>query len=112
MKRAATPDCRRGAGATTIQRRRRRSLSLAVLLALATGTVAVAQEELPPVRGGARSTTPARRVRSARRRGGQRRPATESSPLVYQYLGREIRQIGIITSLIVAILVALTFVLR
>jgi hypothetical protein len=55
---------------------------------------------------------PAPRVRSARRRGGQRDAAADSSPVVYQYLGKEIRQIGIITSLIVAILVALTFVLR
>ena len=52
------------------------------------------------------------RVRSARRRGAQRGAAEDSTPMVYQYLGREIRQIGIITSLIVAILVGLTFVLR
>ena len=52
------------------------------------------------------------RVRSARRRGAQRGAAGEAPPLVYKYLGKEIRQIGIITSFIVAILVALTFVLR
>lgn len=55
---------------------------------------------------------PVPRVRSTRRRSGSRAAASEQTPLVYQYLGREIRQIGIITSLIVAILVALTFVLR
>ena len=55
---------------------------------------------------------PAPRVRSTRRRSGSRAAASEQTPLVYQYLSREIRQIGIITSLIVAILVALTFVLR
>ena len=55
---------------------------------------------------------PASRVRSGRRRGGQRGAAAEASPLVYKYLGKEIRQIGAITSLIVVILVALTFVLR
>ena len=55
---------------------------------------------------------PAPRVRSTRRRSGSRAAAAEQTPLVYQYLSREIRQIGIITSLIVAILVALTFVLR
>ena len=58
------------------------------------------------------ASAPAPRVRSTRRKGGQRGAAAEASPLVYQYLGREIRQIGIITSLIVVILVALTFVLR
>ena len=55
---------------------------------------------------------PASRVRSGRRRSGQRGTAAEASPLVYKYLGKEIRQIGAITSLIVVILVALTFVLR
>ncbi len=55
---------------------------------------------------------PAPRVRSSRRRGGQPGVVEDSSPAVYQYLGKEMRQIGIITSLIVAILVALTFVLR
>ena len=58
------------------------------------------------------ATRPAPRVRSTRRRGGSRSAAEEQTPLVYQYLSREIRQIGIITSLIVAILVGLTFVLR
>ena len=58
------------------------------------------------------ATRPAPRVRSTRRRSGSRAAASEQTPLVYQYLGREIRQIGIIASLIVAILVALTFVLR
>ncbi len=58
------------------------------------------------------ATTPAPRVRSARRRAGQRGAAADSTPLVYQYLGKEMRQIGIIASLIVAILVGLTFVLR
>ncbi len=57
-------------------------------------------------------TRPAPRVRSTRRRGGQRGAAVDSSPGVYQYLGKEMRQIGMITSLIVVILVALTFVLR
>ncbi len=55
---------------------------------------------------------PAPQVRSARLRAGQRGAAAEATPIVYRYLGKEIRQIGIITSLIVAILVALTFVLR
>ena len=58
------------------------------------------------------TTRPAPRVRSTRRRGGMRGAAAEQTPLVYQYLGKEIRQIGMIASLIVAILVALTFVLR
>ncbi len=52
------------------------------------------------------------RVRSTRLRGGTRGASSEQTPLVYQYLGKEIRQIGMITSLIVAILVGLTFVLR
>lgn len=55
---------------------------------------------------------PAPRVRSPRRRTGSRAAAVDSTPLVYRYLGKEIRQIGIISTLIVAILVALTFVLR
>ena len=58
------------------------------------------------------TTRPAPRVRSPRRRRGSRGADAEQTPLVYQYLGREIRQIGIIASLIVAILVGLTFVLR
>ena len=58
------------------------------------------------------TTTPAPRVRSERRRGGRRSATADSTPMVYQYLGKEIRQIGMITSLIVVILVALTFVLR
>ena len=58
------------------------------------------------------TTRPTPRERSTRRRGGTRGAAAEQTPLVYQYLGKEIRQIGMITSLIVAILVGLTFVLR
>ena len=49
------------------------------------------------------SPQPVRRLR-------QRAPA-EPVP-IYSYLGPELRQIGLITILIVAILVALTFVLR
>ena len=41
----------------------------------------------------------------------QRRPAAANSPIVYRYLGRELRQIGILASLMVAVLVALSFVL-
>ena len=55
---------------------------------------------------------PATRVRSPRRSSGQRAATVDSTPLVYRYLGKEIRQIGAISSLIVVILVALTFVLR
>ncbi len=51
-------------------------------------------------------------VRSERRRGARRAAVADSTPLVYQYLGKELRQIGMIASLIVVILVALTFVLR
>ncbi len=41
-----------------------------------------------------------------------RHRAASDSTRVYSYLGGELRQIGVITSFIVAILVALTFVLR
>ena len=41
----------------------------------------------------------------------QRRPAADSTPIVYRYLRRELRQIGILASLMVVVLVALSFVL-
>jgi hypothetical protein len=41
----------------------------------------------------------------------QRRPAAANTPIVYRYLGRELRQIGILASLMVVVLVALSFVL-
>ena len=41
----------------------------------------------------------------------QRRQATPNTPMVYRYLGRELRQIGILASIMVATLVALSFVL-
>ena len=41
----------------------------------------------------------------------QRRPAAANTPMVYRYLGRELRQIGILASVMVAALVALSFVL-
>ena len=41
----------------------------------------------------------------------QRRQATPNTPMVYRYLGRELRQIGILASVMVAALVALSFVL-
>ena len=43
--------------------------------------------------------------------GRQRRPAAANTPMVYRYLGRELRQIGVLASLMVAVLVALSFVL-
>lgn len=53
------------------------------------------------------SSTPARRP--AQR--SKQRTSAESTPAVYRYLGAELKQIGMITTLIVAILIALTFVL-
>ena len=41
----------------------------------------------------------------------QRRQAAPNTPMVYRYLGRELRQIGILASIMVAALVALSFVL-
>ena len=41
----------------------------------------------------------------------QRRQATHNTPMVYRYLGRELRQIGVLASVMVAVLVALSFVL-
>ncbi|MCH7745165.1 MAG: hypothetical protein IIC84_03735 [Chloroflexi bacterium] len=53
------------------------------------------------------SSAPARQP--ARR--SRQRTSVESTPAVYRYLGAELKQIGMITMLIVAILIALTFVL-
>ncbi len=39
------------------------------------------------------------------------RAAVDFTPMVYRYLGRELRQIGVISTFIVAVLVALTFAL-
>lgn len=52
---------------------------------------------------------PAARQRSAPRSG--RRVAEAAEAPIYRYLGGELRQIGIISAIVVAILVALTFVL-
>lgn len=52
---------------------------------------------------------PASRQRAARRPGRRATDAGDSQ--VYKYLGGELRQIGIITVIVAAILVALTFVL-
>ena len=41
----------------------------------------------------------------------QRRQAAPNTPMVYRYLGRELRQIGILASVMAAALVALSFVL-
>lgn len=41
----------------------------------------------------------------------QRRSAEPNTPMVYRYLGRELRQIGILASVMVAALVVLSFVL-
>lgn len=41
----------------------------------------------------------------------QRRSAEPITPMVYRYLGRELRQIGILASVMVAALVVLSFVL-
>ena len=65
------------------------------------------QQSNPAVATARPLSTPARRPAQRSR---QRTP-TESTPAVYRYLGAELKQIGIITTLIVAILIALTFVL-
>ncbi len=41
----------------------------------------------------------------------QRRQSTPNTPMVYRYLGRELRQIGILAAVMVVTLVALSFVL-
>ncbi len=41
----------------------------------------------------------------------QRRQSTPNTPMVYRYLGRELRQIGILATVMAAALVALSFVL-
>ena len=53
------------------------------------------------------SSAPARQP--ARR--SRQRTSVESTPAVYRYLGAELKQIGMITTFIVGILIALTFVL-
>jgi len=55
----------------------------------------------------ARPSAPARQP--ARR--SRQRTSVESTSAVYRYLGAELKQIGMITTLIVGILIALTFVL-
>ncbi len=59
------------------------------------------QRPAPPSPVGAAAARPARRVRS------EREEATPS----YGYLGAELRRIGVITTLIVAMLIGATFVL-
>lgn len=64
MTRTASPRRRRGthAGTTLTPRRQHRlHVGLVGCLALLAGAVAVAQQELPPVRGGTTASTPARR---------------------------------------------------
>ena len=41
----------------------------------------------------------------------QRRQSTPNTPMVYRYLGRELRQIGILAAVMAVALVALSFVL-
>ena len=41
----------------------------------------------------------------------QRGSAAQNTPMVYRYLGRELRQIGILASVMVAALIVLSFVL-
>lgn len=87
------------------------SAATAVEEAAVAGTVEAAEETLqqskPAVATARPSSTP---VHQPARRSRQR-ASTESTPAVYRYLGTELKRIGAITALIVAIIVALTFVL-
>lgn len=62
--------------------------------------------------GSTATATRARPRTRTPRRTRQQRAAAATTAQVYQYLGGELRIIGIITVIIVALLVALTFVLR
>ena len=73
-----------------------------------TGTETVVQDDV--VAEVSSQPQPAPRPATRRRRPG-RRVAEPGDAQIYRYLGRELRQIGVITALIAAILVGLTFVL-
>ena len=68
-------------------------------------------ESLQPTKSAVATARPSSTLaRQPVQRSRQRTP-TESTPSVYRYLGAELKKIGMITSLIVVILIALTFVL-
>lgn len=56
--------------------------------------------------------TAAARPKGGFRSRGQARAAAEATPLTFNYVGPEIRRIGIVAAIMVAILLVLTFVLR
>ncbi len=78
-----------------------------------------AQPAPAPKPAPARAAQPAQRAsqrratsQAAARRNRQRASAAEPVSLNYKFLGTELKQIGILTTLIVAIIIGLTFALR
>ncbi len=68
-------------------------------------------ESLQPMKSAVATARPSSTLaRQSAQRSRQRTP-TESTPAVYRYLGAELKKIGMITTFIVAIIIALTFVL-
>ena len=93
-----------------LSQKKRRSRSGASSQAFAAGPTR-SSEAAQPTPATQRAPVAATTVTAQAAPSRQRRPAAANTPIVYRYLGRELRQIGVLASLMVAVLVALSFVL-